>query len=105
MTNHMNRHTFARHLGRIKGSAKQQRKAREALVHRAHAVTIIHGGKIIGWRMPNGKVVCVKRRYSTSEAAAVDLARIRRVATHSYIPVRAYACPYCHGFHLTSRPA
>lgn len=101
----MQRHTFARHLGRIQGKSKHQRKAREALVRRARAAHIIVGGKVIGWRLPDGSVVCVKRRYSTREAAAVDLARITRVATHAHIPVRAYACPYCRGFHLTSKPA
>lgn len=100
----MQRHTFARHLGRIQAKGRHQNKARAALVRRARAATIIQGGKVIGWRLPDGSVICVKRRYSTREAALLDLARITRVATHSHIPVRAYACPYCRGYHLTSKP-
>jgi hypothetical protein len=98
-------HKFARQLARIEGSSKRQRKAREALVHRSGAASIVSRNKVVGWRMRDGSVVCAKHRYATCESADHDLERIARVATHKHIPVRVYLCPECHGFHLTSRQA
>jgi hypothetical protein len=45
----------------------------------------------------------VKRRYSTAEAAGLDLARIGKMVARVYVPVRAYGCEFCGGWHLTSQ--
>lgn len=73
------------------------------LLRRLRGVPIIVGGKIIGHRFPDGSVACVKRRYRTMVLAAEDLDRIARTDHDHYIPVRAYRCQWCFGFHLTSQ--
>jgi hypothetical protein len=98
-------HTFARQLALIERRQNRKNKARQALIRRAGAAYIILHGKVVGWRMRDGSVVCAKRRYATHEAAAYDLARITRDATNAHTPVRAYQCPACLGHHLTSKHA
>lgn len=44
-----------------------------------------------------------KRRYRDKPLALLAL----RAAANSgvaWIPVRTYRCPFCHGWHLTSKP-
>lgn len=45
-----------------------------------------------------------KIRYRTIEAAAAALANIATQPHIHRIPVRAYLCPECAGFHLSSSP-
>lgn len=51
---------------------------------------------------------CTKNTYSSEEQAKKHLKEIRRYAeSHeqkNHIPVRAYPCPFCKGWHLSSRP-
>jgi len=75
------------------------------LVKRARAVIMIVNGKVVGYRMTDGSVACVKVRYPDDVRAQIDLARIRAVTNHGYVPVRAYRCEHCSGWHLTSRRA
>lgn len=104
---------FARRRARIEAdkghafrphSPKHRRKALEALITRAGAALIVPGGRVIGYRLPDGSVACEKQRFPNEDAAGAELVRIRRDAAHSYIPVRAYACDWCSGWHLTSKP-
>lgn len=48
--------------------------------------------------------VCVKRRYRTKQMAnaALDVIEEKRNPVGSKRPIRAYRCPFCHGWHLTS---
>lgn len=47
-----------------------------------------------------------KRRFRSKLDAQMALARIRgRTENESHdIPTRAYRCPHCKGWHLTSQP-
>lgn len=44
-----------------------------------------------------------KVRYKTAEQAAAALAEIAARPHGKHVPVRAYACPSCAGFHLTAQ--
>lgn len=100
---------FARRRGRIEhassGNSHAWRvKAMRALVNQAKAVLIHADGKVIGYQLPNGQVVCMKQRYRDQGTAETYLAMIARCdGNNQKKPQRAYACPYCHGFHLTSQ--
>lgn len=87
--------------GRRKGYAA---RALQALVREARAIVIIVRGRIAGWRMPSGQVVCRKRRYRTEPEAILELANVRRDPRTPRIPGRCYLCPHCNGWHLTSQP-
>lgn len=76
-----------------------------ALARRAGAAIILPNGRHVGYRLPDGSVACAKHRYRDEVAAQMELARIRRDAVRGYVPVRAYRCEWCDGWHLTSRPA
>jgi hypothetical protein len=43
-----------------------------------------------------------KFRYRDEPQARADLARIRAASTRTKVPVRAYFCLACNGWHLTS---
>jgi hypothetical protein len=88
---------------RAKGRTQFARKAMEHLQREAQATQIIVKGRVVAWLMKDGGVVCAKERYHDAIQAQLELVRIARFARNSYVPVRAYPCPYCHGFHLTSR--
>ena len=47
---------------------------------------------------------CGKTRYRDQLAAQIALARIaRHDERRATAPFRAYPCPHCHGWHLTSQ--
>lgn len=100
---------FARHLSRIHsrakhgGSTARANRCARALIRRTGAAPIIHAGKVIAYRLPGGSIACEKQRFRDPESAGVELARIRRTSAHSYIPVRAYRCDLCGGWHLASK--
>lgn len=50
-----------------------------------------------------GSQSCGKVRYRTEVQAANALAVLRDQPGSQVKPVRAYACPDCEGFHLTSK--
>lgn len=83
--------------------AGYQRKALRALVKRSGAALIVPNGRVVGYRMRDGSVACMKQRYRSETAAHAELSRIASHASHSYVPVRAYRCEWCDGWHLTSR--
>lgn len=98
---------FARQRARIERRAGNRaaflRKAMAHLVAEAGAVVIVIRGQVVGWRMTDGTVVCVKQRYRDLLAAQLELQRISRFARNKHVPVRAYWCPHCGGAHLTSQ--
>ncbi|QJB21786.1 hypothetical protein XccvBFoX1_gp47 [Xanthomonas phage FoX1] len=98
---------FSRELRKIeiqsRGKAAAVRSATRQLVSRNGAAAIIEGHKVIGYRMRDGSVACLKLRYYTAQDGHTEMARIREGANHKYLPVRVYHCPWCDGYHLTSR--
>lgn len=108
----MNAGEFARRRARIEGEQGARNRGRgrgfkgralRALAKRARAAYIVPNGRRIGFRLPDGSVACVKHRFRDQGAAHMELQRIARHASHGYVPVRAYRCEWCGGFHLTSR--
>jgi hypothetical protein len=84
-----------------RGSAWKKR-ATLRLAAEAGALTITAGGRILGYRLKDGSGVCVKRRYHSSDAAAVALSSINATDGTQTKPIRSYACRCCLGWHLTS---
>lgn len=103
----MNAHQFIRQRVRIEQRFAPGRKRQDAianLVRDARAAVILIHRKAIGYRMTTGEVVCIKHRYRTHEDAVETMAKIHAATGGAgHVPVRAYPCPYCKGFHLTSR--
>lgn len=108
----MNARDFARRVARITAGAGDRhrnrgkgykRKALDALARRVGAALIVPRGRFIGYRLPGGAVVCLKERFHSESDATFELDRIAEQSAHAYIPVRAYKCPWCAGYHLTSR--
>jgi hypothetical protein len=74
------------------------------LVRDAKAALVVRERRIVGYRLPNGQIVCIKKRFATEEKAADVLRLIQSDPTVTgHIPVRIYPCPQCHGYHLTSQ--
>lgn len=99
---------FARKRAKIERRAGNRaaflRKAMAHLVHESRATVVTVRGQVVAWRMVDGGVVCVKRRYRNELAAADDLNSIRLAASErAHVPVRSYWCAHCGGFHLTSQ--
>jgi len=102
----MNAAEFARRRARIERFALKTRRYRammRSLMKRSRAIPILAFGRLVGWRLPDGSVACVKQRFRTQAAALLELSGIARTSSHSYIPVRAYQCEWCGGWHLTSK--
>ncbi|HDR9259591.1 TPA: hypothetical protein QDB21_005613 [Burkholderia vietnamiensis] len=103
----MNSAQFSRQRDRIAREAKSRKgygtTAMRKLVRQARAVTVVWGKHIIGWRMPDGAMVCKKRRYATQQAAAFDMLGMQAEHGKRGMPRRAYQCEFCGGWHLTSR--
>jgi len=47
--------------------------------------------------------ICDKRTFPTQKDAKASLAKIRNVSGENQKPIRAYECPICSGWHLTSK--
>lgn len=52
-------------------------------------------------KIPPGE--CSKTKYANEAAANRDILRIQETSTRSNIPIRAYYCGGCKGWHLTSK--
>jgi hypothetical protein len=98
---------FVRRRARIEHASRGRRYRVEirALLKRSRAVPIIAYGRIVGYRLSDDGVACVKQRFRSEASAVAELVSIRQTANNSYIPVRAYECEWCHGWHLTSQPS
>lgn len=105
----MNGRKFASKRARILHRARSDRHARKAIAHlaREHGARQVHiGGKLVGHVLPGGFTVCEKRRYSSEAAAHGELDGVRafeHLHLGRKLPVRAYACPACRGWHVTSK--
>jgi hypothetical protein len=104
----MNATQFARRRGRIEHQNDRPHswrvKAMRQLVNEAHAIVVIAGRRVIGWKLPDGQVVCAKARFISAEAADRQLQQIARTdGIRPKRPVRVYACPFCAGWHMTSQ--
>lgn len=104
----MNARGFARQRARLeqRHQGATLRRAMMHLVREARARVVIVNDKPVGFILPNGEVVCEKRRYRSEDAAVAELQGIHQfdeVNAARRVPVRAYRCPYCRGWHLTSR--
>lgn len=85
------------------GKRAGARKALQHLVRREGAALVIEGNRRVGYRMRDGSVACLKVRYHSVHDAAQDIARIQGLPNSEHKPCRVYLCPWCSGFHLTSR--
>ena len=105
----MNGNQFARQRALISQRIRTpagQRKALQHLVRQAHATPLLVRGKRVAFVLPDGFVSCEKRRYNSAKDAQDDLGNIERYAKrhpNQRLPIRAYQCPHCHGWHLTSQ--
>lgn len=85
-----------KHAWRVKALAK--------LVREARAVVVVSAHRVIGYQLPNGQVACLKHRFKNDIDANDSLAQIQaELDGRDMKPQRAYPCPHCHGWHLTSR--
>ncbi|BAO20642.1 hypothetical protein [Pseudomonas phage PPpW-3] len=108
----MNAGEFAARRARINNEAWRRspafaKRALARLVREARAADMrSECGKHLGWKLPNGQVVCRKEAFRTQEDADQALARI---AAHlernqnNKVPTRTYQCPCCKNWHLTSQ--
>lgn len=99
---------FARQRARIIQRARgRQDFADKAMTHLARdaSATPLHvHGRIVAWVMPDGGVVCIKERLRDGHQAFAELERIALHTAPSHrIPIRAYRCAFCGGWHLTSQ--
>jgi hypothetical protein len=104
----VNAATFARHRARIErehhGRGRKYRKALAHLITDARAALVVMQRKVVGYRLPNGEMVCIKTRYRSWDEATADVMRIQGLHTDGdRVPVRAYSCAHCRGFHTTSQ--
>ncbi len=97
---------FERSRGRIavsRRSAKWKRRALKQLVRESGAVEHYAGNRMIGYRLPRGDVSCLKLRFSTELAASRNLDDCLSLSSvERRNERRAYRCPECKGWHLTS---
>ncbi len=102
----MNAGEFARRRARIErehGRTEQWKKrALQQLVREARATPVHANGRTVAWRMPDGVTVCFKHRYADSDTASEALRMIALTEGTHTKPRRAYPCPHCGGWHLTS---
>lgn len=98
--------SFLRHRRRVtmknpKEAARRKGMARLARTSGAKMVFI--GRKHVGWKLPGGSIVCVKERFCDEQRAQAAMDRIRdRQPFGDRVPIRAYQCSECLGWHLTS---
>ena len=46
---------------------------------------------------------CKKVRYDTEESCLKAIKKISNIEERRKMPVRAYECPFCNGYHMTSQ--
>lgn len=105
----MNAATFVKRRAKIEHQQGKpnwwRRRAQDALIREARAVPVVGGLKIVGWRLPNGETICVKRRFKDEGAAIAAMGQIRAEPfRRDHMPIRAYPCFACRGWHVTSEP-
>lgn len=97
---------FDRSRGRIAvadRSAEWKRRAMRHLIRQSGAVEHYAGSRMIGYRMPRGDISCLKLRFSNEAAAMKNLEDCMSLSdVDRRRERRAYRCPECKGWHLTS---
>lgn len=99
----MNTAQFIRARARIERKRRCRTKALRHVEREAGAVPLIVRRRVIGWRLPDGAIVCVKRRCQTRNLADTDLRTMRGEFGGHTTPARSYQCGLCKGWHLTSK--
>lgn len=104
----MNAAQFARKLALIEHKGRGRKgfaeRATRALAREQGVAAIVAAGKVVGYRMTTGEAVCVKDRYPDHETAVHHLESMAASAVDNphRVPVRAYPCDACKGWHVTS---
>jgi hypothetical protein len=88
----------------IHRAASWRKRDIKRLNKEAQATPVQFGRKVIGQRLPSGRVVCVKQRFKTEDAALGIIAQIAREPANRLKPIRAFPCYVCGGWHLTKQP-
>lgn len=50
------------------------------------------------------KEICTKKSYKDAKHARNAIKRITRAPNEGKKPIRAYLCPECNKYHITSKP-
>lgn len=89
---------------RTNHQGRRFRKEMAHLMREARAVPVMASGKVVGFRLPDGTIVCMKERFR-DEASALQAMRYMHETNYNNhrVPVRVYACGFCRGYHLTSQ--
>lgn len=83
-------------------SNEWRKRALKRLVAEAGAAEQLTQGRVLSYRLPSGKYVCVKHRYATEDQAAGAVRQIGMEQDGRTKPTRAYPCYFCNGWHITS---
>lgn len=99
---------YARRRARIAAEAYHRpaswhKRAMKRLNAEAGAVALVVSRKIVGHRLPGGRVVCLKQRFRDEAQALAKLAQIAKEPDGRVKPIRAFPCYSCCGWHLTSQ--
>lgn len=99
---------FARRRARIEhehhGRGRRYGRELAHLIRDAGAALVVMERKVVGYRLPNGEMVCIKHRYRSEQDARDDIERIQAAnVMGGRVPQRAYYCVHCSGFHVTSQ--
>lgn len=82
-----------------------RKRALANLAREANATTeTTSGHRVLSWRLNNGQHVCAKHRYRSEGDATSAISEMQREQDGRRKPIRAYACYYCFGWHITSQP-
>jgi hypothetical protein len=100
---------FARRRDRIMHASGRsnawRKRALQHLAREANAATeTTSGNRVLSWRLNNGQHVCAKHRYVSETQATDAICEMQRQHDGRRKPIRAYACYYCFGWHITSQP-
>jgi hypothetical protein len=102
----MNAVQFSRQRTRILRSNRAegwQARAMRKLINQSRAIPVVSAHSVIGWRLPTHEIVCAKRRYPEQQRAIADMLAMQAEYGKEGRPRRAYQCPFCDGWHLTSK--
>ncbi len=81
-----------------------RKRAIKRLMAEAGATTQLTAGRVLSYRLPSGKFVCVKHRYRNETRANEAVQQINLETDGRRKPIRAYPCYFCNGWHITSEP-
>lgn len=98
--------TFARQWAIIEHASGRnpawRKRALAHLIEDADAKPVMSGSRVVAYRLPDGRTICVKHRYPSENIAIDNIEQITRETDGRIKPVRAYPCYSCMGWHITS---